>query len=135
MSIITKSIDTAAELKSEFAEYNRDHYSMVTYEGIVQFYEDCYTEPQELDVIAWCCDLNEEYIEDLPASYSDIEERINDHREENATEWDEDDEPVYTLWDDDKELTEEEKEIVLEYISEQTCVIASDDEIIAYLAF
>lgn len=53
--IIIKSIETASQLKDLFIDHNRDNYSMETYEGIIQYYEECYrNEPQEFNVNEWC---------------------------------------------------------------------------------
>ena len=129
MAIFTNRIETGRELQQLFAEYNRDNYSMTTYEGIVQFYDDCYGDnPQEFDVIAWCCDLNEMEYTEVVDSYTDLQNMIDEYREEHET-------CKHSWYDYSAINDEEELNIVREYISEQTCIIAYDDEIISYLAF
>ena len=126
--IIKTSIDTATELQNLFAEYGRDDYEIATYEGIIEFYKSVYgDEPQEFDVIGWCCDLTEESPVDTVNNYDELETLINEHRESE----DED----YTPWEDDSTLSEEEDKIVEEFINEHTIIITFNSETIAYLAF
>lgn len=123
-TIYTREITSAQNLRNEFADCNRDHYSMETYEGILQFIDDTTEEgaAYQLDVIAWCCDLNEESFEDLYDSYNDIAEKVDEYQEENEL--------------DEIDFDEEEvKEIIRDYISDHTCVIAEGDDFLAFLAF
>lgn len=67
MAIVTK-INSADSLKAEFSAYNRDYFPFGVYEGLIEFFDECYTdeEPYELDVIGLCCDIQEIDKEDLP---------------------------------------------------------------------
>lgn len=61
MATVVKSIDSATELKDEFAAYNRDYYPFAVYEALIDFFNECYTEesPFQLDVIGLCCDIQQ----------------------------------------------------------------------------
>jgi hypothetical protein len=50
------TIDSASELRNQFISYNRDYYSLEGYEAILELFEETDT---ELDVIAICCDYDE----------------------------------------------------------------------------
>ena len=73
--------DTASELRSQFISMNRDHYSYEAYEVILDYFAE-FDEPEELDVIAICCDFSEESEEDFRRNFSldedeDIEEWLS----------------------------------------------------------
>jgi len=127
MAFITK-IETAQDLKNEFEAYNRDQYEMCTYEGLIEFTESI-GEDQELDVIGWCCELQEEHPRDTVSSYEELEDLINEDREDTSEDG------KYIPFETNTDLSEEEDEIVENYISERTCIICFNSETIAYLAF
>lgn len=61
MAKVVFPINSASELKSAFLEYNRDQYPFGVYEGLIDFFDTCYTddEPFQLDVIGLCCDIQQ----------------------------------------------------------------------------
>ena len=61
-------IDTASELREQFRAYNRDNYSYESYECLVDYFEE-FDEPEELDVIAICCDFSEESEEEFRRNF------------------------------------------------------------------
>ncbi len=68
--MLVKKIYTASDLREEFIAYNRDYYSADGYQAIIDLFEECDCgEPHELDVVAICCDFNEETPEDIIANY------------------------------------------------------------------
>ena len=69
--MIYKIIDTAHELKKEFQEYNRDHYSLEGYQAMIEIFEDS---DFEVDVIAICCDFTECTDEEFCSNYGLDEE-------------------------------------------------------------
>jgi hypothetical protein len=68
--IFTKRIYSADQLRREFDEYGRDYYSYGTYDALLDYFEECYPDGYELDVIAICCDLSEATFEEIAADYS-----------------------------------------------------------------
>ena len=71
---LVKTFD-ANDLKEEFRAYNRDYYSYEACEAIIQLFDDCGCGTNtELDIIALCCDFNEETEEYIKDNYSNIEE-------------------------------------------------------------
>jgi hypothetical protein len=82
MATIVKSIDSATELRDEFAAYNRDQYPYAVYEALIDFFDECYTEesPFRLDVIGLCCDIqqiDEDDLEDDAIDEDDYDEDGN----------------------------------------------------------
>lgn len=82
MATIVKSIDSATELKDEFAAYERDYYPFAVYEALIDFFDDCCTEesPYQLDVIGLCCDIqqiDEDDLEDDAIAEEDYDEDGN----------------------------------------------------------
>lgn len=59
-------------LQKEFINMNRDYYTLEGYRAILEYFEQC-SDNTELDVIAICCDFNEESIEDIYDNYSNLE--------------------------------------------------------------
>ena len=53
------TIDNKWELKERFEAMNRDYYSLEACEEIINYF-DMYEENVELDIIAICCDFDEE---------------------------------------------------------------------------
>ena len=69
--MLVKTIYTAEEMKEEFASLDRDYYSYEGYEALINLFEECDCgQPTELDVIAICCDFNEEEPEDIADAYN-----------------------------------------------------------------
>ena len=56
------NIDSASDLRSEFAAYNRDYFSHEGYEALIDLFDGSDT---ELDVIAICCDFSEQDFETI----------------------------------------------------------------------
>jgi hypothetical protein len=82
MATIVKSIDSATELRDEFAAYDRDYYPFAVYEALIDFFDECYTEesPFQLDVIGLCCDIqqiDEDDLEDDAIDEDDYDEDGN----------------------------------------------------------
>lgn len=61
------AIENGNDLQREFQRMDRDYYSYEAYEAMIQLFED---ESFELDVIALCCDFNEDTEEDIINNYS-----------------------------------------------------------------
>ena len=67
---LVKTFD-ANDLKEEFKNWNRDYYSYEACEAIIELFEECDCgNNTELDIIALCCDFNEEVWEDIKENYS-----------------------------------------------------------------
>lgn len=82
MATIVFPINSASELKAAFLEYNRDQYPFGVYEGLIDFFDSCYTddEPFQLDVIGLCCDIqqiDEDDLEDDAIDEDDYDEDGN----------------------------------------------------------
>ena len=118
------SVNTASILKEQFASCDRDCYEWETYEGLVEYF-DGYGEYVELDVIAICCDLNEVSWSEAVDNYIDLKELINEYRNEEGL----DDYPTYS------EVSEEEKDIIRDYLSDNTSVIGYNSDYISFWAF
>ena len=75
MALTYGRIDTAWELCDAFRKMDRDYYSLEGYQAILDFFEetDCGNDT-ELDVIAICCDFNEESYEDIVTNYDNNED-------------------------------------------------------------
>lgn len=88
MATIVKSIDSAAELRDEFAAYDRDYYPFAVYEALIDFFDDCYTEesPFQLDVIGLCCDIQQINEEDYDEDGNADEDAVIAALEEKASE-------------------------------------------------
>lgn len=68
--MLVKMIYNEYDLRNEFIEMNRDYYSLDGYRALVDLFEECDCgSPTELDVIAICCDFNEEEPEDIIENY------------------------------------------------------------------
>lgn len=63
------------DLQQEFQEYGRDYYSIEGYKAILDLFEetDC-GQNTDLDVIAICCDFNEEEPDEIIDNYDNIDE-------------------------------------------------------------
>lgn len=72
--MIYKTINNGNELQREFQEYNRDHYSIEAYDAMIQLFTETDTN-FELDVIALCCDFNEDSDEDILDYYEVPEDK------------------------------------------------------------
>lgn len=71
------TIDTASQLRDYFIKYDRDYYSYEAYEAMLELSEDS---NMELDVIALCCDYNEDTFEEFINNYSlDIEDGMDEY--------------------------------------------------------
>ena len=69
--MLVKKIYDATDLQQEFISMNRDYYSYEGYEALIELFEECSPEaPQELDVIAICCEFTEATPEDIASDYS-----------------------------------------------------------------
>lgn len=69
--MLVKTIYDAATLQNEFISMNRDYFSYEGYEALIELFEECSPEtPQELDVIAICCEFNEATPEEIQNDYS-----------------------------------------------------------------
>ena len=71
---LVKELD-AYDLREEFEAYDRDYYTIDGYQAILDLFEetDCGSNTN-LDVIAICCDFDEETPEDIVESYDNLEE-------------------------------------------------------------
>lgn len=58
------------ELQAEFKRFDRDYYSLDGYRAILDLFEECDNGTTELDVIAICCDFNEDEPSDIIDNYS-----------------------------------------------------------------
>ncbi len=71
--MLVKKIYTASDLREEFIAFNRDYYSIDGYQAIIDLFDECDGgEPHEIDVIAICCEFNEETPEEIIENYSDF---------------------------------------------------------------
>lgn len=68
--MIYTKINNADQLKSKFNQYGRDYYINGTYNALIDYFEECYPDGYELDVIAVCCDLTEGTFEEIAADYN-----------------------------------------------------------------
>jgi hypothetical protein len=97
------------EFRQAFQDYNRsDNFSYEGLELLFDYFEEV-DENMELDVIAICCDFNEDNYEDIANNYSiDL---------------------------DEYETEEEKEEAVQDYLQDNTCFIGKTDEGFVYQAF
>ena len=65
-------IQTEYELKEQFKLFNRDYYSLEAYEAMLDMFDD--SELTELDVIAICCEFNEQSPYDYLIEYSSFDD-------------------------------------------------------------
>lgn len=67
MPAIVSPIETASHLQAAFREYDRDYYPYGVYEGLMELFEEAYTDeqPYVLDVIGLCCDIQEMTADDI----------------------------------------------------------------------
>lgn len=82
MATVVFPINSASYLKDAFRDYNRDQYPFGVYEGLIDFFDSCYTddEPFQLDVIGLCCDIqriDEDDLEDDAIGEEDYDEDGN----------------------------------------------------------
>ena len=68
--MLYNTIETAQELQREFRAYDRDNYSLAAYEAILDYFDECYPEGFELDVIGICCDFTEATLEEVANDYN-----------------------------------------------------------------
>ena len=61
------------ELREAFRKMDRDYYSIEGYRAMIELFEECGGEDFELDVIALCCDFEEES-EDYIRGYYNVPE-------------------------------------------------------------
>ena len=64
---INSSIDTMQDVKDQFIRFDRNYYPDEVYQFILDTLNEqaeCTSEPVELDVIAWACDLTKSTITD-----------------------------------------------------------------------
>ena len=74
------------DLEREFKKFDRDYFSLDGYQAIIDLFDECNTEPVELDVIAICCDFNEESPEEIINQY-DRHTSLGDCRDEDGYIW------------------------------------------------
>lgn len=80
---LVKTLD-AYDLQREFSAMDRDYYSLEGYQALLDLFEECDCGTNtDLDVIAICCDFNEEDPEDIVDNYDNLEE-IADCRDEDG---------------------------------------------------
>ena len=103
-----KTIDSASELRDEFRAYGRyDNFSYIAYEWLFDYFEEF--DSTELDVIAICCEFSEDSFEDVAENYSiDISE-----------------------CEDEDEV----RDVVLDYLNDNTSVVGSNDSVVVYSSF
>lgn len=103
-----KTIDSASQLRDEFRAYGRyDSFSYIAYEWLFDYFEEF--DSTELDVIAICCEFSEASFEDVAENYSiDISE-----------------------CEDEDEV----REVVLDYLNENTSVVGLNDSSVVYVCF
>lgn len=99
-------IDSASKLCEYFQAYNRDQYECKTYEGLIEYFDS--DDDIELDVIAICCDLKE-------ANYKEV---CRD----------------YNLETEDVEEADI-KDIALQFLNDNTIIIAEGDDFVSYWSF
>ena len=115
--MLVNRIGNANQLKDEFKSYGRDYYKIETYQAILDFYNECFEDTQELDVIGLCGDVSEGTYEEVQSDY-DIESDLTE--EEELSE---------------EEKTEETKRIVIEYLHEHTSVLYIGENVISFWTF
>lgn len=83
---IVQSINSVYQFREAFRLAGREE--QFSYEGLevlfdyLEEYSDCTEEPIELDVIALCCEYNEDSVEDIIDNYSiDVSEAEGDEEE------------------------------------------------------
>lgn len=103
-----KTIDSASQPRDEFHAFGRgDSFSHEGIGWIFDYFEEF--DSTELDVIAICCDFSEESFADVASNYSiDISE-----------------------CEDEDEV----REVVLDYLNENTSVVGSNDSSVVYVCF
>lgn len=67
------TINNKYELKRRFEAANRDYYSLDACEALIEMFEE-YEGDTELDVVAICCDYNEEDPEYILDNYDHLDE-------------------------------------------------------------
>lgn len=107
------TISNFYEFEREFRDFDRlDNFSRdglrLLFEGLTE-YEDSTGTEVEMDVIAFCCDFNENTFQEIADDY-----RID----------------VSDCEDED-----EIRETVLDYLNDNTMVLGSNDEIVVYQCF
>ncbi len=103
-----KTIDSASQLRDEFREYGRyDNFSYIAYEWIFDYFEEF--DSTELDVVAICCEFSEDSFEDVASNYSIDVSKCEDE--------------------------DEVREVVLDYLNDNTSVVGSNDSSVVYLCF
>lgn len=105
---LIKTIDSAYQLRDEFHAYGRgDSFSYEAIGWIFDYFE--VFDSVELDVIGICCDFSEASFEDVAENYSiDISE-----------------------CEDEDEI----REVVLDYLNDNTSVVGSNDSSVVYVCF
>lgn len=68
---IIKTFD-AIDLQNEFKAFNRDYFSLDGYQAMINLFEETDTD-FELDVIALCCDFNEDDLKTIYQEYQNID--------------------------------------------------------------
>lgn len=71
---LVKTFDTY-DLKNEFIAWDRDYYSYTACERLIELFDECGN--VEIDLVAICCDFNEEDADYIKDNYSNIEEIAN----------------------------------------------------------
>ncbi len=107
------SIDNASEFRNQFIAYNRDNFTCQGYELLFSYFEEIDPD-MVLDVIAICCDYNEDTLEDIARNYT-ID--LNDANPE----------------DDDYE--DQCRQIVRQYLDHHTSVVGETVDGFVYLSF
>ena len=72
------------DLQREFQDYNRDYFSLEGYQELLNLFEECDCGTNtDLDVIAICCDFDEDNPETIINDYDNIDE-IADARDDDG---------------------------------------------------
>lgn len=111
--MLVKKIYDASDLMEEFKSMNRDYFSYEGYQALIDMFDE-YPEPVELDVIAICCEFNEQSPEGICLDYNCID--VSDLLAEGA-----DDETI--------------QEAVTDQLNEHTFAVALSNGNILYQEF
>lgn len=107
---LIKTIDSASQLRDEFHLAGRgNQFSYEAYEWIFDYFEEF--DSTELDVVGICCDFSEDSFRDVASNFGlDLSEFD-----------DEDDEGI--------------REFVLDYLSDNTSIVGSNESSVVYICF
>jgi len=74
--MLVKTVLNANDLQKEFEKMGRDYFSLDGYQALIDLFDE-FENPQELDVIAICCEFEEEKIDYIMDSYSNLFKKEN----------------------------------------------------------